>query len=153
MHSGLDTIRYETFVERHAALNSPATESQLQAALPGLLMALLVASRSPVSQGQVTATIYGHLQEGRYDDAIHILEWELQVSPLINKISRHMHWEHALITDGVYCRTSLQAGPHCHCWHMPYFKLKTLRLRRHCRSCCSGPKTLGLSDAVHPPTF
>ena len=42
-------------------------------------MALLIASRPPVSQGQLTATIYGHLKEGRYDEAIQILEWELQV--------------------------------------------------------------------------
>lgn len=42
-------------------------------------MALLVASRPPVSQGQLTATIYGHLKEARYDEAIQILEWELQV--------------------------------------------------------------------------
>lgn len=42
-------------------------------------MALLAASRPPVSQGQVTSTIYGHLREGRYDEAIQILEWELQV--------------------------------------------------------------------------
>lgn len=32
-----------------------------------------------MSQGQVTATIYGHFREGRYDEAIQILEWELQV--------------------------------------------------------------------------
>ncbi|KAL3133916.1 hypothetical protein ABBQ32_008370 [Trebouxia sp. C0010 RCD-2024] len=44
-------------------------------------MALLVANRSPVAQGQVTASIYGHIREGRYDDAIHILEWELQNFP------------------------------------------------------------------------
>ena len=43
-------------------------------------MALLIASRPPVSQGQVTATIYGHLREGRFEAAIQILEWELQVS-------------------------------------------------------------------------
>lgn len=33
-----------------------------------------------MSQGQVTATIYGHLREGRHDEAIQILEWELQVT-------------------------------------------------------------------------
>lgn len=32
-----------------------------------------------MSQGQVTTTIYGHLREARYDEAIQILEWELQV--------------------------------------------------------------------------
>ena len=42
-------------------------------------MALLVASRPPVPHGQVTSTIYGHLREGRYDEAIQILEYELQV--------------------------------------------------------------------------
>lgn len=42
-------------------------------------MALLVASRPPVPHGQITSTIYGHLREGRYDEAIQILEYELQV--------------------------------------------------------------------------
>ena len=42
-------------------------------------MALLVASRPPVPPGQVTSTIYGHLREGRCNEAIQILEYELQV--------------------------------------------------------------------------
>lgn len=33
-----------------------------------------------MSQGQVTATIYEHIRESRYDEAIQILEWELQVT-------------------------------------------------------------------------
>lgn len=33
-----------------------------------------------MSHGQVTATIYGHLRESKYDEAIQILEWELQVT-------------------------------------------------------------------------
>ena len=45
-------------------------------------MALLVAGRAPVPQGQVTSTIYGHLGNGRYDEAIQILEYELQVADL-----------------------------------------------------------------------
>lgn len=42
-------------------------------------MALLVASRPPVPPGQMTSTIYGHLREGRCNEAIQILEYELQV--------------------------------------------------------------------------
>ncbi|DBA87125.1 TPA: hypothetical protein ACH3X2_005245 [Trebouxia sp. C0005] len=44
-------------------------------------MALLVASRPPVPPGQITSTIYGHLREGRCNEAIQILEYELQSFP------------------------------------------------------------------------
>lgn len=70
-------------------------------------MALLVANRSPVAQGQVTASIYGHIREGRYDDAIHILEWELQVNPLISKIRQPRA---ALKTSGFTAELSHEPG-------------------------------------------
>lgn len=47
-------------------------------------MALLVASRPPVPPGQMTSTIYGHLREGRCNEAIQILEYELQVGRLLD---------------------------------------------------------------------
>ena len=46
-------------------------------------MALLVASRPPVPPGQMTSTIYGHLRDGRCNEAVQILEYELQVVRLL----------------------------------------------------------------------
>ena len=43
-------------------------------------MASLAAGRPPVPPGQLTATIYAHLRDARYDEAIQVLEYELQVS-------------------------------------------------------------------------
>ena len=47
-------------------------------------MALLIGSRPPVPSGQLTSTVYAHLREGHYDDAIQILEYELQVCWLLS---------------------------------------------------------------------
>ena len=45
----------------------------------------LLGSRPPVPSGQLTSTVYAHLREGHYDDAIQILEYELQVCCLTAK--------------------------------------------------------------------
>lgn len=77
-------------------------------------MALLVASRPPVPQGQVTSTIYGHLREGRYDEAVQILEYELQVNVSPDHTADHtLHTQHHTISSvmndiqHVHCFTEL----------------------------------------------